>query len=251
MARRSSQAPGTRPSASGTRFPSARVAIRVAKADLTTVGSSDDTRDICDLVWWTFFASCHDRLFRLCSFSRLVDPCFALTIFHTPQRIFVLGTAISNVRQPSPSPPPTSHLYPPPTNLTHTTQTHIIQYTPRTRRYSFAFTNLSYCITDSSIVVSICVPFFVSRSFRSFFPNSFSTFPLLSLVSLLPLAFVHILICALPFSPALFYVFVIALRDSRHLEYRQSHYSERGMQTRVHLGPKSGRSDIQPYCFSV
>jgi|SRR6267142_1534020 len=100
MARRSSQAPGTRPSVSGTRFPSARVAIRVAKADLTTVGSSDDTRDICDLCDGPF-APCH-RLFRLCSFSRLVDLCFALTIFHT-QRIFVLGTAISNVRLPSPN----------------------------------------------------------------------------------------------------------------------------------------------------
>jgi hypothetical protein len=132
MARRSSQAPGTRPSASGTRFPSARVAIRVAKADLTTVGSSDDTRDICDLVWWTFFASCHDRLFRLCSFSRLVDPCFALTIFHTPQRIFVLGTAISNVRQPSPSPPPTSHLYPLP-QISLTRHRHILYNTHHAR----------------------------------------------------------------------------------------------------------------------
>src|SRR6266850_6504768 len=100
MARRSSQAPGTRPSVSGTRFPSARVAIRVAKADLTTVGSSDDTRDICDLCDGPF-APCH-RLFRLCSFSRFVGLCFALTFFHT-QRIFVLGTAISNVRLPSPN----------------------------------------------------------------------------------------------------------------------------------------------------
>ena len=64
--------------------------------------------------------------------------------------------------------------------------------------------------------------------------------PLLSLVSLLSflpsLAFVHIfLICALSFLSRSF-LRLIALRDSRRLEYRQSRYSENsepGMQTRV------------------
>jgi hypothetical protein len=127
------------------------------------------------------FGPCHELSVIVPFFSSCGSLLRALTIFHT-QRIFVLGTAISDVRLTFPKHSPhISHLYPS-TNPTHTRLRHIIQYTPRTRRYSFASTILSYCITDSSLAVSICVPFFVPRSFRSFCPNSLPS-PALGCVS--------------------------------------------------------------------
>jgi len=117
--------------------------------------------------------------------------------FHT-QRIFVLGTAISNVRL-LPKPPHTSHLYP--HNPTYTTHPHIIQYTPGTRRYSLASTLYPtvspshHSITYRPDLCSILC----SRSFRSFCPNF--TFPCsrLCLSFLSSLAFVDIFDLCSPF----------------------------------------------------
>jgi len=166
--------------------------------------------------------------------------------FHT-QRIFVLGTAISNVRL-LPKPPHTSHLYP---HNPLTRHPHIIQYTPGTRRYSLASTLLSYCITVSSLdhIPSRFV-------FHSLFPVRSVRFALILLFLALgcvplssPLLLLStIFICALPFFPALFYdLLVTAPRDSHHLEYRQSHYSETGnTDPRDSLDGRqeSGRSDM-------
>lgn len=112
----------------------------------------------------------------------------------------------------SPKPPHTPHLYP--RNPTHTTQTHIIQYT-HARVDTLCTHILSYCITASSLAVSICVPFFISRSFRLFFPNSTLPCSRLCLSFLSSLAFVDILICALLSLslPLFFYLLITAPRD--------------------------------------
>jgi hypothetical protein len=117
MVRQLSQAPGTRPFASGMRFLSARVARRVARADLTTVGSSDDAVILRRA--WTL-SPCRG-LFVFVPFLVLWILASRSDPFHT-QYIFVLGTAISKCQTPFLEPPHTSHLYP--RIPTHTTHTH-------------------------------------------------------------------------------------------------------------------------------
>ena len=74
MAKQLLRAQETRHFDSGMHSQSARVAKRVARAGLTTGGSSDDTTD--DNCAWNLFRAGHGP----CSLSssRLVDPCFAL-----------------------------------------------------------------------------------------------------------------------------------------------------------------------------
>ena len=151
MGKQLSRALETRPSGSGTHSKNARVARRVARAGLTTGGSSDDTMD--DLWLKPFFR-------RLCSFSlsRLVDSCALTSHFHTCH-ILVLGSAISNLTPSSQLPKPvhTSHLYP---AIPLTTHIHIIQYTTHASILfciSLFFTLLYY----SRRVTSICPPFFI------------------------------------------------------------------------------------------
>src|SRR5712691_3508975 len=139
MARQLSQVQGMRPSASGMRFPNARAASRVARADLTTVGSSDDTSRLA----WTF---------GLCHGLSLFVPFLVLWIF-TVLTPFIPNASLFWALQYPMSDffpkPYTSHLYP--RNPTYTTHPHILQYTPGTRRYSLASTLLSYCINVSSL----------------------------------------------------------------------------------------------------
>lgn len=147
--------------------------------------------------------------------------------FHT-QRIFVLGTAISNVRHHQPlhisSVPTQSHFL-------HDTPTY---FTVHTRHASILFSihTLSYCINASSLDHSPSRFVFHSSLFpvRSVRFALILPFLALGCVSFLPSCFLStFLICALPFSPSLFLHFLItASRDSHHLEYRQSHYSETG-----------------------
>ncbi len=172
------------------------VARRVARADLTTDGSSDDTQwMICASDLFPFAPS----VIGLCSAFLLsvvlLDPCFALLhLFFIPATTSFWAC---NIQSHSLSPYPQACAYIPsvPRNPTLTTHIHIIQYTPRMRRLSFAFTPLFYPVSHSLKLraISICAPFFILRWFRSFCPNhiclllpslsyclSFALFPLCS-----------------------------------------------------------------------
>ncbi len=112
----------------------------------------------------------------------------------------------------SPKPPP--HLICTPA-IPLTRHRHILYSTHHARVDTLCIHILSYCITASSLAVSICVPFFISRSFRLFFPNSTLPCSRLCLSFLSSLAFVDILICALLSLslPLFFYLLIIAPRD--------------------------------------
>lgn len=87
--------------------------------------------------------------------------------------------------------PPQACAYIPsvPSNPTLTTRTHTY-YTAHTTHASIFFAFIlfpSYCITVSSVVISICAPFFIPGSVRSFCPNySFFLLPC-SVLSVFPL----------------------------------------------------------------
>ena len=73
------------------------------------------------------------------SLSRLVDSCALTSLFHT-RHILVIGSAISNLTPSSPTPQACAHIPSVPRNSTLMIHIHIIQYTPRMRRFTFAFT---------------------------------------------------------------------------------------------------------------
>lgn len=141
--------------------------------------------------------------------------CALTSISHT-RHIFLLGLAISNL---SPSSPQACACIPSvPSNPTLTTRTHTY-YTAHTTHASIFFAFIlfpSYCITVSSVVISICAPFFIPGSFRSFCPNYsffFCFLALFCLSFLSALAFVISSICALS-------------SFSRHIALLDSHYLE-------------------------
>jgi len=119
------------------------------------------------------FALCHPCP---CRSLFLFSSCGSLLCALTLQRMFVLGTAIPNTL-----PWASAHIPSVPPAIPHTTHTYYTVHTTHPP-ILFCISQLSYCITQSSLTFrSICVPFFISR-FRSFCPNSISfTFPLLSL----------------------------------------------------------------------
>lgn len=127
MGKQLSRALETRLSVSGTHFKNARVARRVARAGLTTGGSSDDTMDdgVDDLrlklflrrLSWPLF------LFFISSCGSLL--CALTSIFHT-RHIFVLGPAISNLTPSSPNLQACAHIPSVPRNPTLTTHTYIL-----------------------------------------------------------------------------------------------------------------------------
>lgn len=112
----------------------------------------------------------------------------------------------------------------------HTTHTHIIQYTPRTRRYSLhPHLILLYHTVLSSQCLDLCsILYFPERSVRFALIHFF--YLLLPVSFLTLLLFVNSSICALPLSLSPFFsTSQFALRGSRHLEYRHSRFSELGM----------------------
>lgn len=134
--------------------------------------------------------------------------------------------AISNLTPSSPKTPSLcTHTICTPQSHSHDTHIHIIQYTPRMRRFSFAFTLffILYQSTMSSLIpraISICAPFFIARLFRC--SDRFALilfvfcFPCSRIVSPSPLllALATSSICALPLSVYLFFTPLFALRDS-------------------------------------
>lgn len=180
-------------------------------------GSSDDTMEdllkpfLCRLSWplFLFLSSCGSLVCALTSSS-----------FFRTRPIFVLGPAISNLTPSSPNPQACAHIPSVPRNPTFTTHIHIIQYTPRIRRFSFAFTLFfsSCCIS----LVSSLVPFrFVLHSlfpvlFRSLCPNSICLLLSYCLSFLSALALVTSSICGLSLPLYLFFKPLFACRDSYH-----------------------------------
>lgn len=134
MGRQSSRARGTRPSVSGTRSRSARVARRVARVGLTTGGSSDDTMDWTNsrLDFLFFFrAVCHGH----CS------PFLSLVLWILALRSDILSPPpyLTHFPLPPPKPAHASHLYPAIPLSRHATHTYYTVHTthsPRTRQYS-------------------------------------------------------------------------------------------------------------------
>jgi hypothetical protein len=192
MARQLSQVQGMRPSASGMRFPNARAARRVARADLTTVGSSDDTSRL----GWTF---------DFCHGLSLLVPFLVLWIFTVLTPFIPNASLFWALQYPmSDFPKPyTYHLYPRNPTL-HDTPTY---FTVHTRHASILFSNhtLSYCINVSSLDHS------PSRFvFHSLFPVRSVRFALILLflalgcVSFL-LLFVDIFDLCSPFLPLSFF----------------------------------------------
>jgi len=140
MARQLSQVQGMRPSASGMRFPNVRAARHVARADLTMVGSSDDTSRLA----WTF---------DLCHGLPLFVPFLVLWIF-TVLTPFIPNASLFWALQYPMSDffpkPYTSHLYP--RNPTYTTPTYFtVHTTGRHASILFSIHTLSYCINVSSL----------------------------------------------------------------------------------------------------
>jgi hypothetical protein len=197
MGKQLSRALETRHSVSGTHSENARVARRVARAGLTMGGSSDDTMEdllkpsLRRLSWplFLFLSSCGSLVCVLTSSS-----------FFRTCPIFVLGPAISNLTPSSPNPQACAHIPSVPRNPTLTTHIHIIQYTPRIRRFSFAFTLFFILLYQSRLIpraISICAPFFIPRLFRSLCPNSICLLLSYCLSFLSALALVTGSICAL------------------------------------------------------
>lgn len=122
MGKQLSRALETRPSVSGTHSKNARVARRVARAGLTTGGSSDDTMD--DLLK-PFLRRLSWPLFLFLSLVLWILGLRSDTFFRT-RYIFVLGPAISNLTPSSPNPQACAHIPSVPRNPTFTTHTYIL-----------------------------------------------------------------------------------------------------------------------------
>lgn len=138
MGKQSSRALETRPSVSGTHSQNARVARRVARAGLTTGGSSDDTMD--DLRLKPFCARLSWPLFLLFTLVLWILALRSDILFSYPPH---LRSGPCNIHSHAVLPqPPSLCTYPicTPQSHSHDTHIHIIQYTPRIRRFSFAFT---------------------------------------------------------------------------------------------------------------
>jgi hypothetical protein len=136
MGKQLSRALETRHSVSGTHSKNVIVARRVARAGLTTGGSSDDTMD--DLLK-PFLRRLSSPLFLFFSLVLRILGLRSDILFSYPPH-FHSGPAISNLTPSSPNPQACAHIPSVPRNPTLTTHIHIIQYTPRMRRFSFAFT---------------------------------------------------------------------------------------------------------------
>ena len=179
MGKQLSRALETRLSVSGTHFKNARVARRVARAGLTTGGSSDDTMDdgVDDLRLKLFLRRLSWPLFL---FFYLVLWILALRSdihFSYPPH---LRSGPCNIQSHAVLPKPPSlctHPICTPQSHSHDTHIHFIQYTPRMRRFSFAFTLFHPAVSVSSH------PFVPSRFvLHSLFPVCSDRFALILFV---------------------------------------------------------------------
>jgi hypothetical protein len=136
MARRLSQVLGTRRSASGMHSQSARGVRRVARAGSIMGGSSGD--------WWPMGDSTASPLRPLesepdtASFARHAGPLRALTSLIPPTHLYSRALQYPRLALLPKTSAHTSSVprNPPYLSRTYKTHTHILQYNPRTRRYS-------------------------------------------------------------------------------------------------------------------
>ena len=150
------------------------MARRAARAGLTTGGSSDDTMD--DLLK-PFLRRLSWPLFLFFSLVLWILGLRFDILFHTRHTSFcVLQYPISRRTPQSPKPVHTSHLYP----QSHSYDIHTY-YTPRMRRFSFAFNTFSSCCI--SLVSSLAPSRFV---LHSLFPICSDRFALILFVFCFP-----------------------------------------------------------------
>ena len=182
MGKQSSRALETRPSVSGTHSQNARVARRVARAGLTTGGSSDDTMD--DLRLKPFCARLSWPLFLLFTLVLWILALRSDILFSYPPH---LRSGPCNIQShavlsqpPTPKPVHISHLYPA-IPLSRHTHTYYTVYTTHTSIHFCIHTFFSSCCIS---LVSYLVP---SRFvLHSLFPVCSGRFALILFVYCFP-----------------------------------------------------------------
>jgi hypothetical protein len=209
MGKQLSRALETRPSVSGTHFKNARVARRVARAGLTTGGSSDDTMD--DLRLKPFLRRLSWPLFLFLSLVLWILALRSDILFSYPPH---LRSGPCNLQSHAVLPKPPSlctHPICTPQSHSHDTHTYYTVYTTHASILFCIHTFFFFILLYQSRAISICAPpFFIPRLFRSLCPNSICLLlPLLSYC----LSFTLLLLWSLVRSVLSFY---LSTSSSRH-----------------------------------